>query len=195
VSAHDITPAVISARLRAHRWVSTLCCAVVLGAAGWATRDETVDIPLVEGAVPARLLTGIAASVVALLPLYSAFPELEASLAREPWLRLARVCSGPGLAGLAALPAWLDSAVAGQRHAELVLGCTLLVAGLLSVVAVGDVAWGVPLTLGVTALIADTGPGYRVTAFLASVPLLMAVGALIAAAAVYVSRGPSRRRR
>jgi hypothetical protein len=180
------------ARFLAHSWITTVLLTTALGIIGWAGRNAVVNFPIVSDPVPARLVVGIAVSVIALLPLYSSFPELERTLTREPRMRLVRVTLAPALTLLAVAPAWWDANANGPWRSNAILLGLLLVAGILAVTVIGELAWTVPLSLGVLSVILDAWPAQRVTRILDGLPASVTVGAFVSAAAWYVWRGPHR---
>lgn len=178
------------ARLAAHRWPVTAAVAAVAAVVGWLTRLSDVRLPLVTDPVPARSLLGVVVAVVALGPLHSTFPELERGLVRETRSRLARVCGGPLLAAAAAAPTWWQ---AGREHrAYAVLFLLLVGVGVAAVVAIGELAWTVPLALGVLAVLLDAGPQRRVSRLLEAVPVTSALLLTLTAGALFVRLGSRR---
>ncbi|MGN6612995.1 MAG: hypothetical protein ACTHLJ_14570 [Angustibacter sp.] len=178
--------------MAAHRWPTTAAVALVLGLLAWWARRSSVDFPVLQDPVPARALIGIGVGIVVQLPLYSSFPELEPTLAREPRVRLLRVTAVLALVGLATAPAWVATADDSRWSANLVLAALLTALGVVAVVVVGDLGWTAPMALGLVAIVTDVGPLYPVSRVLAAVPAVVVVLALGAAAAVYVRRGPRR---
>jgi hypothetical protein len=179
-------------RLAAHRWPTTAAVALALGLLAWWTRRSSVDFPVLQDPVPARALIGIGVGIVVQLPLYSSFPELEATLAREPRVRLVRVAAVLALVGATTAPAWAATADDPRWSANLVLAALLTALGLVCVVLLDDLGWTAPVALGLLAIVTDVGPLYPVSRALAAVPAFVVVLVLGAAAVVYVRRGPRR---
>jgi hypothetical protein len=182
----------MKARLLAHRWINTILLTIALGIVCWVGRNAVVSFPIISDPVPARLVVGIAVSVIALLPLYSSFPELDRTLTREPRMRLIRVTLAPALAVLAVAPAWLDTNTKGPWRPNAILLGLLLATGIVAVTTIGELAWSVPLSLGVLSVILDAWPAQRVTRVLDGVPASVTVGVFVSTAAWYVWRGPHR---
>lgn len=177
---------------RAHRWDFAISAAVILGVGGWWWRDTGVEMPLTSGVIPAPVLVMWAVVTVALTPLYSTFLDVEATLAREPRARLARVVLGSALALGTYLPASFGQAADGEATGSPWSRLTALIAlGIVSVVAVGDYAWMPVLAVGVLALIIDgANPARPVAEGLSRTGVIPMVLVLVAAIAVFVWRGP-----
>lgn len=182
----------ITTWLRAHRWISTGLFALGLAVLGWVTRDTRITFPLVEGKLPARLVVALGVTTVALTPLYSSFPELEPGLLREPWLRVFRVVLAPALAVAAVAPAWVAGPPDTALRTDLVWFFLLFASGLVAVVAVGELAWVAPLSLGALSLIVDQSREQHLSRLLAEVRTPVAIAVLVLAAVVFVLRGPRR---
>lgn len=176
-------------RVLAHRWHTTIAAAVLIAIVGWTTRSTLIHVPFVSDAIPVRLLVIVCAVLVALTPLYSSFPELEAALPREPLLRATRALAGIALALVAVMPAWAPT---GQPLAgtELRLLLVLLTLSLVSLLLIGDLAWLVGLALGFTAIVVDVPPHLPVTTALEHVPLALLAITLAAAATAVTRYGP-----
>ncbi len=178
--------------LRAHRWPITVLLTLVLGMLGWAGRNTTLNFPLVNDPVSARLILAIGVSVIVVLPLYSAFAELELTLPREPRLRLARAIAAPALASSAVIPAWIGQGGQQIFLPNLLLLILLISSGLLAVTLIGELAWVIPFTLGVLAVIADGGPSQRVSRTLEATPPALIIALWAIATVTYLRRGPKR---
>lgn len=177
--------------LVAHRWATTTVIAVFLavGSAVWG--GLVVSLPLMEE-VPVRLLMVVAATIVALLPLYASFPELEATLPRERALRFLRLLSSMALTALTFLPAVIPVPNA-ERRRELMYVGLLLAIGYLAVVLVGQLAWAATLTVGVLGLVIDGGPAQRLSHWLDVIPSVSVLVVLAIAAGVFTTQGPAQR--
>lgn len=181
------------AQIRAHRWDLTAALAAALAVTGWLSRSALVPFPLVADPVPARILVGVGVSLVALLPLYGAFPALETTLVREQRLRVARVAATILVAAAAVSPAW--SATDDPRwNGNLALLELTMAAGVLAVTVVGELAWAVPFSIGILAVVLDNGGEQRVTRVLDAVPAWLTGLLLLVAGAVYARRGPAQQR-
>lgn len=177
------------APLKAHRWILTVALAAGLALTGWLARSTLISFPLVTDPVPARILIGIGVSLVALLPLYASFPELEDTLVREPRLRILRVSTATLLATAAVTPAW--TMIADPRwQGNATLFALNLAVGFLAVSIVGELAWAAPFSVGVLAVLLDNGPAERVTRVLDTIPAVATVLLLLLACATYVRLGP-----
>jgi hypothetical protein len=176
--------------LRAHRWISTGVLGLLLGMIGWTFRGDAVRVPGIDLPVPIPLIDLLSVALIGLNPLYATFPGLERTLVREPVLRAARVSVVGVLLTVVLWPSWFPEPGQGSQHANVVLFCLLLMSGLVSVVVIGELAWSVPLVLGLTVLVADNGPVPRVTRALEATPVALAVVALAAAAGMFIRWGP-----
>lgn len=175
------------AAAKARRWHTCLALALVLGATGYLSRSAVVQLPVVDGAVPVRLLVAVAAVVVALTPMYPTFTSVLPTLARDNLLRRLR----PGGAIVLALVAYLPAAV-GVREAgpDTRVLLALLAVGLVAVVLVGELTWAVVLTLGLGVLVVDSAPGAPVTRLLVACTTAGLAVAVVLAAGVLAVRGP-----
>jgi hypothetical protein len=182
----------VRGRVLAHRWPATVIAAVLIATIGAVSHGSSLQLPFTDSPVPLSSVTIIGASVIAAIPLISAVPELERTLSRERGLRGLRVSLAVGLVAGAMTVAWaaegngLSWVLRREAPFSMVLVCVAIVA----VVAVGDAAWLVPLTVGYLGLIIDSTLTAPITTALARVPPAAFVIALLLVAGAYVWRGP-----
>lgn len=174
----------------AHRWVSAASVSILLALVSALWGGLVVSLPLMED-VPLRLLIVVAATTVALLPLYSSFPELEATLPRERLLRPLRLLGSLALTALAVLPSLIPSPAA-ERRRELMYVGFLLALGYVAVVVFGALGWAAPLTAGVLGLVVDGGPAQRLSHWLDSTSSFTVAGVLVIAGGLYTTWGARR---
>ncbi|MFN8074079.1 MAG: hypothetical protein U0Q15_01520 [Kineosporiaceae bacterium] len=176
--------------LKAHSALSAAILLVCLAFAGLLFRKVLLSVPLVDHAVPVRVLVMVGVSNVALSPLQAVVPSLQVSLPRaRPWgtavliaVVVASLLSVAPAVVLGSLRPWPD----------VTLFLALLSLGIIGVTQLGELAWLLPTGAGLAALFFDAGPQHRVSAMLESTPPVLAVALLAAACLMYASRGPRR---
>ncbi len=174
--------------LRTGRWHLVVPLAMLMHGLGLVTEKTFVSIPMVEWLVPLPVLIALVTITIGLLPLYSAFACLEATLLRARDLRAGQVAGALVVGFLGAWPAFREPAMEA-------LLCLLFAVGIASVVVLGEYAWVVALTAGFLSVVLDGSPAQPVTTMLESVPLGWWVVLLGSAAGVFVAAGPREVRR
>lgn len=173
--------------LRVRRWWASLIWAGVLGLVGWINRGSEIHIPLSSGSVPVALLVMLAAVTVLLGPLYAVFPGLEAGLSREPAARLVRGLCASILTLASYVPATLGVNSSPNEWPRVML---LMAVGLVALVAVGEYAWSLVLSIGAIGLLVDGASQTQpVTAALHEIGILIPAVILCLAGVLYVKRG------
>ena len=179
------------AALAAHRWrVCALVCGL-LSVVAYLARDDVIQLPFADDPVPARMLVAMVVVAASLTPLYATFPALATTFVREPSVRAARPAGVVVLAMIGFLPAVVGSPEAGRSAlVDTSLFLSLLAAGILAAVVLGDHAWFVVTGASLTVLFLEALPGAPVAAALAGMGLAPPAVAVLVASAIYAARGP-----
>ncbi|MGO1974745.1 MAG: hypothetical protein ACTH2Q_17450 [Propionibacteriaceae bacterium] len=149
-----------------------------------------VPVPLAEEPVVLGMFVGVFATSLVLVPLMSAFPELEGSLPREAGTRAIRVAlSGVLLLGVL-FAAHLSCPPGPEGRMILVLPLALSALGMLAVCVIGEIAWAPPMGLGLVLIIVDGTVDEPVTSVMQGIPVRVILGAWAMAAVILVWRGP-----
>lgn len=179
-------------RLLARRWPAVVLAAVLVATVGGVSHGSSMRLPFTDSPVPLSSLMIVGASIIVVLPLISAMPELEPSLSREVGLRVMRVVLVIGIVGVAMTVGWVaeGKGFIWVLRREVPFSVLLVCVALVAVVVVGDAAWLVPLTLGYLGLVVDSTLTAPITSRLAVAPSGAIFMTLALAGALYVWRGP-----
>lgn len=184
------------AALAAHRWRATALVCGLLSVVAYLARDDVVQLPFADDPVPARMLVAMTVVAASVTPLYATFPGLVLTFVRERSVRAVRPAGVVILAMIGFLPAVVGSPEAGRSALiDTALFLSLLAAGILAAVALGDHAWFVVTGASLTVLFLEALPGAPVAAALAGMGLAPPAAAVVVACAIYAVRGPRAGRR
>lgn len=173
--------------LRVQRWRASLIWTAALGLVGWANRGSDIHIPLTSGSVPVALLVMLAAVTVLLGPLYAVVPGLDAGLSREPTVRLVRAVTACALTLGSYLPATWGVDSGPTQWPRIML---LMAVGLIALVAMGEYAWSLVLSMGAIGLLVDGASQTQpVSSALHDIGVLVPAVILFSAGSVYVKLG------
>lgn len=179
--------------LWARQWPLTLLLVAVLGLTSWGTRALEVRVPFVDVPLPAREFVPPALVAALLVPLYTRFPELAPSLLREAQVRVAATCGALVIGSGALAPTWLHVRGVGQNWtAEAAMFALLWSVSLLALTVVGELAWVVPLGLGVMMLLAEGTPGRPVSRAVSTMPLWAWAAVTLLTSGWFMYLGPRR---
>ncbi|MGO4256724.1 hypothetical protein [Marmoricola sp. RAF53] len=158
--------------------MTTLVAMVVLGALRPAVE---VALPLVGQPLPLPFLVAVAIPSLVVVPLYAAFPWVEATLPRSAAVRAATVTltlTGTAIA-LLVLSGFHDHGT----DLPLKVAFLLVTSGPVAVVGMGELAWIVPMLLGFCSLL--VGHGYAAAQLSSHVPWPLIVVGIAASAVLY----------
>jgi hypothetical protein len=172
---------------KAHRWSLVVPLLAILAVLAYLTAEWTVPFPMVNNRVAVRLVINVASGLFMLLPLYTTYPELERTLVREASGRLPRACASIALATLVNVPTWTAG---NSGQAAVTLFCLVTAASIAAVTVIGELAWAVPLSFGLLAIILDAGGPQRITHAMGAVPPPLAYAILALTIVWYTARGP-----
>jgi mannose/fructose/N-acetylgalactosamine-specific phosphotransferase system component IID len=117
------------------------------------------------------------------------YPDLERTLVREAAGRMPRACASVALAALVYLPTW-TAADGGQS--AVTLFCLISAASITAITVIGELAWAVPLSFGLLAIVLNNSGAHRIARIMDAVLPPLAYAVLALAILWYTARGPRR---